>query len=163
MVEFYAWVDDHLRTICGLTQGTTCWQVVEALCEATGKKGQHLLWEVWRDFGRPISPRESVVSLMRQWGQELPTVRFVLRSKEEGSLVKRRALSRKHKLFYYTEEQKVREVYSQCRVIYFGDKTQLLFVCLCVCPELISKATSPRKPKFVTRDNFTLNTTIYCF
>ncbi|KAI6660104.1 hypothetical protein LOD99_10578 [Oopsacas minuta] len=107
MVEFYAWVDSHLRTICGLTQETTCWQVVEALCEATGKKGQHLLWEVWRDFGRPISPRESVVSLMRQWGQELPTVRFVLKPKEAGSVVKRHAQSKKQKLYYYTEENKV--------------------------------------------------------
>ena len=53
------------------------------------------------------SVRERVLCpLMRQWGQELPTVRFVLRSKETGSLVKRHAISRKHKLFYYTEEHK---------------------------------------------------------
>lgn len=109
MVEFSVWVDDHLRTICGLTQETSCWQVIEALCEATCKKEPHLLWEVWRGFGRPINHRENVVSLMRQWGPELATVKFVLKPREKYSTMKKHDLSKNPRISIYSEEKKVRD------------------------------------------------------
>jgi len=57
-MELKVWVEGIQRIVCGVTENTTCQDVVYALAHATGKTGRFTLIERWRNNERLLSPQE---------------------------------------------------------------------------------------------------------
>ncbi|XP_038207484.1 ras association domain-containing protein 8 [Zerene cesonia] len=57
-MELKVWVEGIQRIVCGVTETTTCQDVVFALAHATGKVGRFTLIERWRNNERLLAPQE---------------------------------------------------------------------------------------------------------
>ncbi|XP_051975656.1 ras association domain-containing protein 8-like [Xyrauchen texanus] len=77
-MELKVWVDGVQRVVCGVTEATTCQEVVIALAQAIGRTGRYTLIEKWRDTERHLGPHESPVASLNTWGQYAGDVQFVL-------------------------------------------------------------------------------------
>jgi Ras association domain-containing protein 7/8 len=58
-MELKVWVEGIQRIVCGVTETTTCQDVVFALAHATGKSGRFTLIERWRSNERQLAPNEN--------------------------------------------------------------------------------------------------------
>lgn len=79
------WVDCIQRVVCGISDQTTCQEVIYALAHATGKTGRFVLVEKWRTSERSLSPHDKPLELLLKWGEYSNDVQFVLRCLEESS------------------------------------------------------------------------------
>ncbi|XP_056445083.1 ras association domain-containing protein 8b [Gadus chalcogrammus] len=77
-MELKVWVDGVQRIVCGVTEFTTCQEVVIALAQAIGRTGRYTLIERWRESERHLSPHESPVASLNTWGQYASDVQLVL-------------------------------------------------------------------------------------
>uniref|UniRef100_W5LD30 Ras association domain family member 8a n=1 Tax=Astyanax mexicanus TaxID=7994 RepID=W5LD30_ASTMX len=77
-MELKVWVDGVQRVVCGVTEATTCQEVVIALAQAIGRTGRYTLVEKWRDSERHLAPHESPVASLNTWGQYAGDVQFFL-------------------------------------------------------------------------------------
>ncbi|XP_041965098.1 ras association domain-containing protein 8 [Alosa sapidissima] len=77
-MELKVWVDGIQRVVCGVTEATTCQEVVIALAQAIGRTGRYTLIEKWRDAERFLAPYESPVASLNTWGQYAGDVQLVL-------------------------------------------------------------------------------------
>ncbi|KAF4081242.1 hypothetical protein AMELA_G00159210 [Ameiurus melas] len=77
-MELKVWVDGIQRVVCGVTEATTCQEVVIALAQAIGRTGRYTLIEKWRDSERHLAPHESPVASLNTWGQYAGDVQFIL-------------------------------------------------------------------------------------
>lgn len=77
-MELKVWVDGVQRVVCGVTEATTCQEVVIALAQAIGRTGRYTLIEKWRDSERHLVPHESPVASLNTWGQYAGDVQFIL-------------------------------------------------------------------------------------
>ncbi|CAL8263799.1 unnamed protein product [Merluccius merluccius] len=77
-MELKVWVDGVQRVVCGVTEATTCHDVVIALAQAIGRTGRYTLVEKWRDSERLLAPHESPVSSLNTWGQYAGDVQLIL-------------------------------------------------------------------------------------
>ncbi|KAJ3596676.1 hypothetical protein NHX12_003080 [Muraenolepis orangiensis] len=77
-MELKVWVDGVQRVVCGVTEATTCHDVVIALAQAIGRTGRYTLVERWRDSERLLAPHESPVSSLNTWGQYAGDVQLLL-------------------------------------------------------------------------------------
>ncbi|XP_062404184.1 ras association domain-containing protein 8 [Sardina pilchardus] len=77
-MELKVWVDGIQRVVCGVTEVTTCQEVVIALAQAIGRTGRYTLIEKWRDTERFLAPHESPVASLNTWGQYAGDVQLVL-------------------------------------------------------------------------------------
>lgn len=73
------WVEGIQRVICGVTEDTTCQDVVIALAHATGKTGRFTLIEKWRDNERLVPPSDCPLKLLRNWGEYAGDVQYQLK------------------------------------------------------------------------------------
>ncbi|CAH2278473.1 ras association domain-containing 8 [Pelobates cultripes] len=78
-MELKVWVDGVQRIVCGVTEVTTCQEVVIALAQAIGRTGRYTLIEKWRDTERHLAPRENPVISLNKWGQYASDVQLILR------------------------------------------------------------------------------------
>ncbi|XP_066446241.1 ras association domain-containing protein 8 [Eleutherodactylus coqui] len=78
-MELKVWVDGVQRIVCGVTEGTTCQEVVIALAQAIGRTGRYTLIEKWRDSERHLAPHENPVISLNKWGQYASDVQLILR------------------------------------------------------------------------------------
>ena len=78
-MELKVWVEGIQRVICGVTEHTTCQDVVLALATATCKTGRFTLVEKWRGNERVLSPSEIPVEVLHKWGEYATDVQFILR------------------------------------------------------------------------------------
>nr|XP_040024236.1 ras association domain-containing protein 8 isoform X1 [Gasterosteus aculeatus aculeatus]XP_040024238.1 ras association domain-containing protein 8 isoform X1 [Gasterosteus aculeatus aculeatus] len=78
-MELKVWVDGVQRVVCGVTEATTCQEVVIALAQAIGRTGRYTLMEKWRDSERHLAPHESPVASLNTWGQYAGDVQLILR------------------------------------------------------------------------------------
>lgn len=69
MMELKVWVDGIKRVVCGVTDNTTCQDIVIALAHAMGRTGRFTLIEKWRDNERPLSPSECPLQVLQKWGE----------------------------------------------------------------------------------------------
>ncbi|XP_049805608.1 ras association domain-containing protein 8 isoform X1 [Schistocerca nitens] len=84
-MELKVWVEGIQRIVCGVTDSTTCQDVVYALAHATGKTGRFTLIERWRNVDRLLAPHEHPLEILTKWGEYSNDVQFILeRSKLEG-------------------------------------------------------------------------------
>ncbi|XP_030222033.1 ras association domain-containing protein 8 [Gadus morhua] len=77
-MELKVWVDGVQRVVCGVTEATSCHDVVIALAQAIGRTGRYTLVEKWRDSERLLAPHESPVSSLNTWGQYAGDVQLIL-------------------------------------------------------------------------------------
>ncbi|KAL2093726.1 hypothetical protein ACEWY4_011038 [Coilia grayii] len=77
-MELKVWVDGIQRVVCGVTEATTCQEVVIALAQAIGRTGRYTLIEKWRDTERFLAPHESPVASLNTWGQYAGDVQLIL-------------------------------------------------------------------------------------
>ncbi|XP_072309552.1 ras association domain-containing protein 8-like [Eucyclogobius newberryi] len=77
-MELKVWVDGVQRIVCGVTEFTTCQEVVIALAQAIGRTGRYTLIEKWRDTERHLSPQEFPVVSLNKWGQYASDVQLIL-------------------------------------------------------------------------------------
>ena len=86
-MELKVWVEGIQRVVCGVSDVTTCQDVVIALAHATGKTGRFTLVERWRENERRVPPTEYPLQVLRNWGEYANDVQFVLRHKDRKSVV----------------------------------------------------------------------------
>lgn len=77
-MELKVWVDGVQRIVCGVTEFTTCQEVVIALAQAIGRTGRYTLIEKWRETERHLSPHENPVVSLNKWGQYAGDVQLIL-------------------------------------------------------------------------------------
>ncbi|XP_071552978.1 uncharacterized protein RASSF8 isoform X2 [Panulirus ornatus] len=77
-MELKVWVEGIQRIVCGVTDTTTCQDVVYALAHATGKTGRFTLIERWRNNERLLAPNEYPLKILMKWGEYSNDVQFIL-------------------------------------------------------------------------------------
>ncbi|KAK6482679.1 ras association domain-containing protein 8-like [Huso huso] len=78
-MELKVWVDGVQRIVCGVTEATTCQEVVIALAQAIGRTGRYTLIEKWRDTERHLAPHENPIISLNKWGQYASDVQLILK------------------------------------------------------------------------------------
>ncbi|KAL6966034.1 Ras association domain-containing protein 8 [Sarracenia purpurea var. burkii] len=77
-MELKVWVEGIQRIVCGVTEDTTCQDVVYALAHATGRTGRFTLTERWRNNERLLAPHEYPLKVLMKWGEYSNDVQFIL-------------------------------------------------------------------------------------
>ncbi|XP_060698997.1 ras association domain-containing protein 8b [Hemiscyllium ocellatum] len=78
-MELKVWVDGVQRIVCGVTEVTTCQEVVIALAQAIGRTGRYTLIEKWRETERHLAPHDNPLTALNKWGQYASDVQLILR------------------------------------------------------------------------------------
>ncbi|XP_075404052.1 ras association domain-containing protein 7 isoform X1 [Tenrec ecaudatus] len=78
-MELKVWVDGVQRVVCGVSEQTTCQEVVIALAQAIGQTGRFVLVQRLREKERQMLPQECPVGAQATCGQFASDVQFVLR------------------------------------------------------------------------------------
>lgn len=78
-MELKVWVDGVQRVVCGVSEHTTCQEVVIALAQAIGQTGRFVLVQRLREKERQLLPQECPVGAQATCGQLASDVQFVLR------------------------------------------------------------------------------------
>ncbi|XP_030759958.1 ras association domain-containing protein 8 [Sitophilus oryzae] len=84
-MELKIWVEGIQRIVCGVTEATTCQDVVFALAHATGKSGRFTLIERWRSNERQLAPQENPMKILLKWGEYSNDVQFILQRSDSKS------------------------------------------------------------------------------
>ncbi|XP_060559037.1 J domain-containing protein DDB_G0295729-like isoform X2 [Ruditapes philippinarum] len=77
-MELKIWVDGIKRVVCGVTDHTTCQDIVIALAQAMGRTGRFTLIEKWRENERPLAPTECPLLVLQKWGEFASEVKLML-------------------------------------------------------------------------------------
>ncbi|KAL1131444.1 hypothetical protein AAG570_011061 [Ranatra chinensis] len=77
-MELKVWVEGIQRIVCGVTESTTCQDIVYALAHATGKTGRFTLIERWRNNERLLAPQEHPLKVVNKWGEYSSEVQLIL-------------------------------------------------------------------------------------
>ncbi|KAK3510174.1 hypothetical protein QTP70_026762 [Hemibagrus guttatus] len=88
-MELKVWVDGVQRVVCGLSEETSCQDVVIALAQAIGQTGRYVLVQKMRDKERQLVANERPLEALAKLGQLSSEVQFILRrtgpTSSEGS------------------------------------------------------------------------------
>ncbi|KAM6466666.1 ras association domain-containing protein 7 isoform 1-T2 [Liasis olivaceus] len=87
-MELKVWVDGVQRVVCGVSDQTTCQEVVIALARAIGQTGRYVLIQRLREKERQLLPHECPVESLSKCGQYAQDVQFILQ-RTGPSLVER--------------------------------------------------------------------------
>ncbi|KAG9336998.1 hypothetical protein JZ751_029914 [Albula glossodonta] len=78
-MELKVWVDGVVRVVCGLSEETSCQDVVIALAQAIGQTGRYVLIQRLRDTERQLLATERPLESLAKLGQLGNEVQFYLR------------------------------------------------------------------------------------
>ncbi|XP_051982622.1 ras association domain-containing protein 7-like [Xyrauchen texanus] len=78
-MELKVWVDGIPRVVCGLSEETSCQDVVIALAQAIGQTGRYVLIQKLRDKERQLVANERPLESLANLGQLGNEVQFILR------------------------------------------------------------------------------------
>ncbi|KAL0188649.1 hypothetical protein M9458_015748, partial [Cirrhinus mrigala] len=78
-MELKVWVDGIPRVVCGLSEETSCQDVVIALAQAIGQTGRYVLIQKLRDKERQLVANERPLESLAKLGQLGNEVQFILR------------------------------------------------------------------------------------
>ncbi|XP_066525864.1 ras association domain-containing protein 7 [Hoplias malabaricus] len=78
-MELKVWVDGVVRVVCGLSEETSCQDVVIALAQAIGQTGRYVLIQRLRDTERQLLATERPLESLAKLGQHGNEVQFYLR------------------------------------------------------------------------------------
>lgn len=71
-------VDGVPRIVCGVTEKTTCKEVVIALAQSLGRPGRYTLKEKFKEFERSVTPSERLLESLDKYGQQAREVQLTL-------------------------------------------------------------------------------------
>ncbi|XP_040922329.1 ras association domain-containing protein 8 [Toxotes jaculatrix] len=71
-------VDGIPRVVCGVTEETTCQEVVIALAQALSQSGRYTLREKFKDFERCMTPNERLLETLEKYGDQAKEVQLTL-------------------------------------------------------------------------------------
>uniref|UniRef100_UPI0037E9512D ras association domain-containing protein 8-like n=1 Tax=Semicossyphus pulcher TaxID=241346 RepID=UPI0037E9512D len=71
-------VDGIPRVVCGITEETTCQDVVVVLAQSLGQPGRYTLREKFKDFERCMTPSECLIETLRKYGEQAKEVQLTL-------------------------------------------------------------------------------------
>lgn len=71
-------VDGVPRIVCGVTEKTTCKEVVIALAQSLGRPGRYTLQEKFREFERSVTPSERLLESLEKYSQQVREVQLTL-------------------------------------------------------------------------------------
>ncbi|NWU92485.1 RASF7 protein, partial [Upupa epops] len=77
-MELKVWVDGIQRVVCGVSEQTTCQEVVIALARAIGQTGRYVLVQKLREKERQLLPLECPLESLAKCGQYASDVHFIL-------------------------------------------------------------------------------------
>lgn len=72
------WLDGYQRVVCGVTEQTTCQDIMIALAHASGKTGRFTMIEKWRTNERCLSPTDFPLLVLQKWGEYSNDVQLIL-------------------------------------------------------------------------------------
>uniref|UniRef100_A0A7I4Z752 Ras-associating domain-containing protein n=1 Tax=Haemonchus contortus TaxID=6289 RepID=A0A7I4Z752_HAECO len=72
-------VDGVERSISGVSNETTCAQIIYALAHAISQKGRFVMIEKYRNRERRLSPVDKPLELLEKWREHMSNVTFVLK------------------------------------------------------------------------------------
>ncbi|XP_078538957.1 ras association domain-containing protein 7 isoform X2 [Lissotriton helveticus] len=78
-MELKVWVDGVQRVVCGVSELTSCQEVVIALAQSMGQTGRYVLIQTLRDKERQLLPTERPLEYLSKCGQYANDVQFILR------------------------------------------------------------------------------------
>ncbi|XP_075784399.1 ras association domain-containing protein 7 isoform X8 [Pelodiscus sinensis] len=78
VMELKVWVDGIQRIVCGVSDQTTCQEVVIALARAIGQTGRYILIQKLREKERQLLPHECPLESLAKCGQYANDVQFIL-------------------------------------------------------------------------------------
>ncbi|KAM5138391.1 ras association domain-containing protein 7 isoform 2-T3 [Mantella aurantiaca] len=78
-MELKVWVDGVQRVVCGVTEQTSCQDVVIALAQAIGQTGRYVLIQTLRDKERQLLPHERPLEFLSKSGQYANDVHFIMK------------------------------------------------------------------------------------
>ncbi|CAC5416944.1 RASSF7_8 [Mytilus coruscus] len=82
-MELKVRVDGIPRIVCGVTENTTCQDIVIALAHAMGRTGTFTLIEKWQDNERPLNKAEFPVKVLQKWGEYANEVQLLLQLSDQ--------------------------------------------------------------------------------
>ncbi|XP_054827663.1 ras association domain-containing protein 7 isoform X2 [Eublepharis macularius] len=77
-MELKVWVDGIQRVVCGVSDQTTCQEIVIALARAIGQTGRYVLIQRLREKERQLLPHECPIESLAKCGQYANDVQFIL-------------------------------------------------------------------------------------
>ncbi|KAG9332731.1 hypothetical protein JZ751_014830 [Albula glossodonta] len=77
-MELKVSVEGVQRIVCGVTDKTTCQEVVIALAQALGRTGRYTLKEKFKEFERNVTPDERLLESLAKYGQQSREVQLML-------------------------------------------------------------------------------------
>ncbi|KAK7135927.1 hypothetical protein R3I94_014556 [Phoxinus phoxinus] len=78
-MEVKVFVEGVQRIVCGVTEKTTCQEVVIALAQALGRTGRYTLREKFKEFERNVSPDELLLESLEKYGEQVREVQLTLK------------------------------------------------------------------------------------
>lgn len=77
-MELKVWVEGLQKIVSGVTESTTCQDIVFALAHATGKTGRYTLIERFRNNERLLTPQDHPIKELLKLGEYSSEVHFIL-------------------------------------------------------------------------------------
>ncbi|CAL8253785.1 unnamed protein product [Arctogadus glacialis] len=77
-MEVKVYVEGVPRVVCGVTDSTTCQEVVIALAQALSRPGRYTLQEKFKDFERCVAPGERLLEALHKYGEHGKEVQLTL-------------------------------------------------------------------------------------
>ncbi|XP_051509171.1 ras association domain-containing protein 8-like [Myxocyprinus asiaticus] len=78
-MEVKVYVEGVQRIVCGVTEKTTCQEVVIALARALGRTGRYTLREKFKEYERNVTPDERLLESLEKYGEQAKEVQLTLK------------------------------------------------------------------------------------
>lgn len=73
------YVEGVQRIVCGVTEKTTCQEVVIALAQAVGRTGRYTMREKFKEYERNVTPDERLLESLEKYGEQAKEVQLILK------------------------------------------------------------------------------------
>ncbi|XP_031421372.1 ras association domain-containing protein 8-like [Clupea harengus] len=77
-MELKVSLDGIPRVVCGVTEQTTCQEVVISLAQALGRTGRYTLKEKFKEYERNVTPDERLLESLGKYGEQVREVQLTL-------------------------------------------------------------------------------------
>ena len=78
-MEVKVWMDGIQRVVCGVTDQTTCRDIMVAIAHATGKTGRYTMIEKWMENERNLCGTDIPLRILHKYGEYASDIQFILR------------------------------------------------------------------------------------
>uniref|UniRef100_A0A8C2DGY4 Ras association domain family member 11 n=1 Tax=Cyprinus carpio TaxID=7962 RepID=A0A8C2DGY4_CYPCA len=78
-MEVKVYVEGVHRIVYGVTEKTTCQEVVIVLAQALGRTGRYTLREKFKEYERNVTPDEHLLESLEKYGEQAKEVQLTLK------------------------------------------------------------------------------------